>query len=133
MLPPHYKISEYRSKRRDIISNKQKKLFLMSIRDEVNCDLVSVSVDESHGDMRWNKSISFLFDPKNLTVDLTATSNSEHYSVDTNDDENQNYELSTTNDEKIMKPKIQLMQLNNHLVMQYKLRQIYSHILLKYI
>ena len=105
----------------------------MSIRDEVNCDLVSVSVDESHGDMRWNKSISFLFVPKNLTVDLTATSNSEHYSVDTNYQEDQNDQLSTTNDEKMIKPKIQLIQLNNHLVMQYKLRQIYFYLLLKYL
>ena len=34
--------------------------------------------------------------PKKNTVDLTATSNYEHYSVDTNDDEDQNYQLSTT-------------------------------------
>ena len=35
---------------------------------------------------------------KENTLDLTATSNSEHYSVDTNDNEDQNYQLSTTND-----------------------------------
>ena len=71
--------------------------------------------------------------PKNLTVDLSATSNSEHYSVDTNDQEDQNDQLSTTNDGKMMKPNIQLIQLNNHLVMQYKLRQIYFYLLLKYL
>ena len=58
-------MSEYKRKTRDIISNEQKKLFLMSIRDEVNCDIVSVSFDESNGYLGRNRSISFLFIPKN--------------------------------------------------------------------
>ena len=105
----------------------------MSIRDEGNCDIVSVSFDESNRYLGRNKSISFLFVPKNLTVDLSATSNSEHYSVDTNGQEDKNDQLSTTNDGKMMKPNIQLIQLNNHLMMQYKLRQLYFYLLLKYL
>ena len=42
--------------------------------------------------------VFFLFTPKKTTVYLIATYNSEHYSVDTNDDEDKNYQLSTTGD-----------------------------------
>ena len=42
--------------------------------------------------------VLFLF-AKNKTVDLIATPSYEHYSVDTNDDEDQNYQLSSTDDE----------------------------------
>ena len=47
----------------------------MSIRDEVNLDIVSVYVDESHEDMGWHKGIRFFF--QNPTVDLIATYDSE--------------------------------------------------------
>ena len=41
----------------------------MSRRDEVNCDFVSVSDDESHADMGCHKGIIFLSFPQNPTVD----------------------------------------------------------------
>ena len=43
-------------------------------RDEVNIDIVYASVDGPHEDLVWKKDI-FLFASKNLTVDLTVTSN----------------------------------------------------------
>ena len=70
----------------------------MSIRDGVNCDIVSISVDGSYTDLGCHKGINFLVTPKNPTVDLTETYNYEHYSVDANDDKDQNYQLSTTDD-----------------------------------
>ena len=62
----------------------------------VNCGLVSVCVYGSHEDLGLHKGISFLFFQNKTTVNLTATSNFEHYSLDTNDDENRNYQLSST-------------------------------------
>ena len=47
----------------------------------------------------WDGTKVFI-GPKNSTVDLTATSNSEIILVDTNDDKDQNYQLSNTDDEK---------------------------------
>ena len=51
----------------------------MSIRYGVNHDLVSISVDVSHGELGWHKDISFLFSQKNPTVNLTETSYYEHF------------------------------------------------------
>ena len=89
----------------------------MSRRDEFNNDLVYISVDGSHEDLGWHKGIYFVVVPKRPTVDLTATSNSELFLVDTNDEKYQNYELRTTDDEKSDEKNIQLGQLNNHLVL----------------
>ena len=104
----------------------------MSIRDEVNSELVSVSVDVSHEDLGRQKGICFLLAPKNPTVNLTATSNSDLFwwiPMMTN--------IKITNRVPLMmkktKPKIQLSQLNNHLVLEQKLRQIYLYILLNYL
>ena len=62
----------------------------------VNCGLVSVCVDVSHEELGLHKGIRFLFSQNKTIVNLTATSNFEHYSVDTNDDKNINDQLSTT-------------------------------------
>ena len=62
----------------------------------VNCGLVSVCVDVSHEELGLHKGIRFLFPQNKTIVNLTATSNFEHYSVDTNDDKNINDQLSTT-------------------------------------
>ena len=50
----------------------------------------------------WDSTnvIYFCWSPQKYSVDLTATSNSELSSMDTNDDKDQNYQLSTTDDEK---------------------------------
>ena len=75
----------------------------MSKRDEVNSNIVYVSVDGSHEDMGQHKGICFFLAPKKPTFDLTATYNSELFSVDTNDDKYQNYQLSITDYKKIRK------------------------------
>ena len=62
----------------------------------VNCGLVSVCVDVSHEELGLHKRIRFLFSQNKTIVNLTATSNFEHYSVYTNDDKNINDQLSTT-------------------------------------
>ena len=101
MLPTHTKnMSEYIRKSRNRISNKQKnkRILSTSILERFNCDLFSTSVEKSHEDLGWDKGISFC-SPKKCTVDLIATSNSENYSVDTNDDKDKNYQLSTTDEE----------------------------------
>ena len=71
----------------------------MSRRDEVNCELVFISVDVSHEYLGRHKGIRFLFTPQNPTIDLSATFNSEHYSVGTNDDKDQKYQLIIAEDE----------------------------------
>ena len=67
------------------------------------------------------KKLVLCYPPKN-TFDLTVTSNSEHFSVDTNNDEEkmifQNTILVPLMMKKMMKLKIQLSQLNHILVMQ---------------
>ena len=136
MLPPRIpQKSEYRRKRRNIISNEQKKKRRLSTnrRDEVNSYLVSILVYGSHEDLGQHKGISFLLAPKKTTVDLTATSNSELIPVDINDEKYQNYQPSNTDDKKMMKKNIQLSLINNHLVLQRKLRQIYLNILIQYL
>ena len=57
--------------------NKNKRRLSISTRDEVNYDLVSLSVDGSHEDMGQHKGIHFLFPPPKPTAYLTATSNFE--------------------------------------------------------
>ena len=69
--------------------------------------------------------LSVFYSPKKTTVDITKTSNSEHYLVDTNGEKDQNYQLSTTDSEEMIKLKIKLSQLNNHLVLYHKRSQIY--------
>ena len=84
------KMSEYISKRRNIISNENKKRRKpsMSRRDGFNYDLVSVSIDGSHEYMGWHKGISFYPPPPpKPTAELTSTSSCEHYLVDTNDEQ----------------------------------------------
>ena len=49
-------------------------MLLIIRRDEVNIGIVYASVDGPHEDLVWKKDI-FLFASKNLTVDLTVTSN----------------------------------------------------------
>ena len=66
----------------------------MSRWEGSNRDLVSVSVDVSHEDLGRHKGIRFCF-PKKTTVDVTATFNSESYSVRVNDNKDQNYQVST--------------------------------------
>ena len=66
-----------------------------------NRDLVLVSVDVSHEELGRHKEVMYLL-PQKDTVYLTDISNYEHYSVDINDDEEddfQKYQLSTTYDE----------------------------------
>ena len=70
----------------------------MSIRDAVTHKLFPEYVDKSHEEIGRHKCISFLFDPQKPTVDLTATSNDEHYSVGTNDDQDKNCQLSNTDE-----------------------------------
>ena len=67
-------------------------------RDVVNHDLVSISVYGSHEDLVQHKGISFCLSQEN-TVDLSTTSNSGNYSLYTNDEKDQNYQLSTTYNE----------------------------------
>ena len=62
----------------------------MNRRDEVNRDLVSVSIYGSHEELGQHKDISVMLSPRKNTVDLTATSNYEHFPVDTNGDKYQN-------------------------------------------
>ena len=71
-------MSEYRRMRRNIRLNVQKheRRLSRSIYDEVNHDLVSVSVGESHEDLGQHKDI-FLSAPKKPAADLTTTSNYE--------------------------------------------------------
>ena len=74
----------------------------MSITDGGNCELVSVSVDGSHEDQGQHKEVRSLLPQNNLIVDLTATSNSDHYSVDKDDDEEDDFptwNLSNIEDE----------------------------------
>ena len=52
--------------------------------------LVSVSVDGSYEDQGKHKAVKSLVPLNNPTVDLTATSNSDHKSVHTNDDQEDN-------------------------------------------
>ena len=94
-------MSEYRRKRKNITSNEQKNniRLSMSIREGINSELVSVSIDVSHEYLGRHKGISFLFTPQNPTIDLSATFNSEHYSVGTNDDKDQKYQLIIAEDE----------------------------------
>ena len=47
----------------------------------------------------WFGTKVLVFSSRKKNVDLTVTSNSEQYLVDTNDDKDQNYQLSTTYDE----------------------------------
>ena len=103
----------------------------MSRRDEVNSDLVSVSVDGSHEDLGWHKGIYFVVVPQKPTIDLTATSNSKLVLVDTNDERDQNYQLSTTDDEKKIKYSIDPAKQSPSAA--EKLRQIYLHLLLQYL
>ena len=70
----------------------------MGRRDGFNRGLVLLSFDGLNEYLGRHKYISVQFAQKN-TVDLTATSNYEHYSVDTNDDKDQNYQLIITDDE----------------------------------
>ena len=86
--------------RSNIISNEHNKKIILSIsrRDEINCYLVSVSVDKPHEDLVRHKGISFSGPKK--TVDLTATFNSELFSMDANYEKDKNYQLSTNDDEK---------------------------------
>ena len=67
-----------------------------------NCDFVSVSIDGSHLDQGQHKPVISLLPQKNPTVDLTATSNSDHYSLDKDydkEDDLPTQKLSTTDDE----------------------------------
>ena len=59
----------------------------MSVTNGEYCDLVSVYVDGSHEDQVNHKSVRYLLPQKNPTIYLTATSNSDHNSVHTYDDE----------------------------------------------
>ena len=52
-----------------------------------NDDLVSVSVDGSHEDHRKHKAVIYLLSQNKATVDLIKTSNYEHKSVHTDDNE----------------------------------------------
>ena len=74
--------------------------------------LVSVSVYESYEEQKQNKEVRSLLPPPQNTFDLTVTSNSEHFSVDTNNDEEkmifQNTILVPLMMKKMMKLKIQL-------------------------
>ena len=53
--------------------------------------------------------------------------------MDTNDYKDQNYQLINNDDENMIKPNIQLIHLNNQLVLQKKLRQLYLDLLLQYL
>ena len=81
-------MNEYIRMRRNRNSDEQKNKIRLSIsrRDEVNHELVFISVDVSHEELGWHKGISFLLEPKTPTVDLTATSNYELFQMDTNDE-----------------------------------------------
>ena len=59
-------MGEYRRKRSNIRFNEQRNKIILSmiIRDEVNSDLLPVSVDVSHEYMGWHKGICFLLAPK---------------------------------------------------------------------
>ena len=52
-----------------------------------NGNIVSVSVDGSHGDQRNHKAVRSLLPKKNPIVDLTATSNYGHKPVHYDDEE----------------------------------------------
>ena len=73
----------------------------MSRTNGENRGLISVSVDGSQEDQVNHKVVRSLLPQNNLTVDLTATSNSEHNSVHTDDDDEYylpTWILSTTYD-----------------------------------
>ena len=94
-------MSEYRINRRNRISNKQKKIIRLSTsrRDKVNIDLVFIPVDGPHEDLGHHKGFSFGWPPqKPLLIEMQPTN--MNVLVDTNDDKDQNYQLSTTDDER---------------------------------
>ena len=71
----------------------------MSRTDVENCDHVSLSVDLSHEEQVQHKQVIYLLTPKKPAVDLSASSNSDHYSVDKDDnkeDDLPTWNLSTT-------------------------------------
>ena len=115
------------------IDQKNKRTLSISRTYEVNINLVYIYVGISHEELGQHNDIRFLLAPQNRTVDLTATSNSKLFQMDTNDEKDKNYQLITTDDETMMKPNIPLIQLNNHLLLHHKLRQLYYHLFPQYL